>query len=146
MEKIKKEGPVASGIRTLLWEGEPVLSFSVPKLTLPVTAPRRVERYYRRLERMWRERWEGLLYQRACAAAQTARSRSRPFEPWSAGLTAEVSREEGVLRVRWEAAEQAEGRRCVLSREEKWQLPGGMPVLPPKRTGKKERKKREKFI
>ena len=137
MKKREQERPASTGVRTLLWEGEPVLSFTQPRIVLPVTAPRRVERYYRRLERAWRERWEGVLYRRACDAAREARSRSRPFEPWSAGLTGEVSREESELRVRWEAAEQAGGRRCVLSREEAWQLPGGMPVLPSKGVGKK---------
>lgn len=141
MKKAEQEGPISAGVRTLLWEGEPVLSYVPPKIVLPVAVPRRVERYYRRLERMWRERWEGVLYRRSCAAAQEARSRSRPFEPWSAGLTGEVSKEENELRVRWEAAEQAGGWRCTLSREDAWQLPGGMPVLPPKGVGKKNREK-----
>ena len=143
MKRPEERTPVSPEVRTLLWEGEPVLSFLPPRVVLPGDAPRRVTRYYRRLERMWRQRWEGAVYQRACTAAQTARSRSRPFEPWSAGLTAEVSREEQMLRVRWEAAEQAGGRRCVLSREEVWQLPGGLPVLSDGDEGKRNKRKRK---
>ena len=97
MERQKKGPEAPPEVRTLLWEGEPVLSFSPPKVPLSAQAPRRVVRYYRRLERMWRERWEGEVYQRACRAAATARAGSRPFEPWQAALTAQVSESEGVL-------------------------------------------------
>ena len=128
-------------VQTLLWEGEPVLSFVPPRVALPADAPRRVVRYYRQMEALWRARWEGPLYRRSCAAAQAARSRSRPFTPWSAELTAELTRTDGVLRVRWEAAEQLGGGHRTLYREELWQLPGGLPVPPPRRTGKKRQKK-----
>lgn len=136
MKRQEKETLRPSGLQTLLWEGEPVLSLRPPAVQLPAPAPRRVARYYRRLEAAWLHRWEGPLYRRACAAAQEARSRSRPFAPWIAGLTAEAEAQDGLLRVRWQAEEEAEGRRCVLSREDLWQLPGGAPVLPPKSTGK----------
>ena len=122
----EKQGEETS--RSLLWEEEPVLIFQMPHVELPPDTPRRVTAYYRRLEGMWQGRWEGTLYRRACAAAQTARDRSRPFEPWSAALTAEAAGEEGLLRVRWEAEELASGRRCLLAREDLWQLPGGTPA------------------
>lgn len=139
-----QEESVGVQVQNLLWEGEPVLVFTRPKIRLPIGAPKRVERYYHRLELMWKERWEKTLYRRACAAAQAARSSSRPFEPWSAALISEVMEEEGLLHIRWRAEEQAKGRCHSLGREESWQLPGGMPVLPPKGSGKKCRKK--KFI
>ena len=36
--------------KTLAWEGEPVLTYTVKALALP-TAPARLERYYRRMAR-----------------------------------------------------------------------------------------------
>ena len=146
MERQKKGPEAPPEVRTLLWEGEPVLSFSPPKVPLSAQAPRRVVRYYRRLERMWRERWEGEVYQRACRAAATARAGSRPFEPWQAALTAQVSESEGVLLVCWEAAEQAGGPCCRLRREEAWQLPGGTPVPPAGKAGKKQQEEDRNFI
>ena len=53
--------------KTLAWEGEPVLAYTVKALALP-TAPARLERYYRRTEAAWTARWEKILYPRACAA------------------------------------------------------------------------------
>ena len=123
--------------RVLLWEGEPVLSFFPPKVTLPLGMPKRVTAYYRRLEQMWRDRWEKTVYFRACAAAQAARDTSRPFDPCTAGLEAEAEKAGDILRVRWEAAETAGGRRCALNREELWQLPKGTPVIAAKGAGKK---------
>ena len=123
--------PAGPEPRILCWEGEPVLTFFPPRIKLPPLTPRRVAAYYRRLESAWLRRWEVVLYRRACAAAGAARSRSRPFEPWSAALTAELSEEEGVLLVRWTAAEMVQGRRGILSREDRWQLPGGTPLRSP---------------
>ena len=114
--------------QTLLWEEEPVFSFPTPKIPLPVGAPRRVAAYYRRLEQMWQTRWEKTVYQRACAAAQEARAGSRPFNPWSARLTAAAVERDGLLGVRWEAEEQLGGRKAVLCRGEVWRLPRGTPI------------------
>lgn len=140
MKGPEKGKSAASERRDLLWEGEPVLSFSPPGVMLPAGTPRRVARYYRGVETAWLRRWEGVLYRRACEAARTARERSRPFEPWSAGLTAEVTREEARLLVHWEAEECSGGPRYRLSRTDVWQLPGGMPEL----SGKKRREKRRR--
>lgn len=130
MKEPEKGSTAEPELRNLLWEREPVLSFPLPRIALPTGAPRRVVRYYRKLEEAWLRRWEGEVYQRACAAAQEARSRSRPFEPWNAGLTAEVNCEEGRILVCWKAEECIGKGRCVLSRTDAWQLPGGLPELP----------------
>lgn len=137
MKKLGKNESADMQMRTLLWEGEPVLVFSQPRIGLPADTPKRVGNYYHRVERAWQERWEKTLYQRACAAVQAARSNSRPFEPWSATLVSEVMEEDGLLRIRWRAEERVIGRSYTLCREELWQLPGGMPVLPLKDSRKK---------
>ena len=123
MDPKHKEAQSPPEARVLLWEGEPVLSFFPPKVALPLGTPKRVTAYYRRLEQMWRDRWEKTVYPRACAAAQAARNTSRPFDSWTAGLEAE--------------AEPRAGRRCALNREELWHLPKGSPVIPARGAGKK---------
>ena len=85
MDPKHKEAQSPPEARVLLWEGEPVLSFFPPKVALPLGTPKRVTAYYRRLEQMWRNRWEKTVYPRACAAAQAARNtagpRCRPASP-----------------------------------------------------------------
>ena len=117
-----------TGERALLWEGEPVLVYAPPELVLPAGAPRRAARWCRRLEAAWRKRWEGPLYQRARAAAQEAWAASRPFQPWQASLAGTWTEGEGLLCLRWEAAETVNGRRCALWGSALWTLPGGAPA------------------
>ena len=114
--------------RTLLWEGEPVLLLAPPDLAPPPGAPRRAERWCRRLEAAWMKRWQGPLYRRACAALGEARAASRPFQPWQAALAGTWTEGEGILCLRWEAAETVNGRRCALWGSALWSLPRGAPV------------------
>ena len=114
--------------RALLWEGEPVLVCTPPDLAPPPGAPRRAERWRRRLEAVWTRRWEGPLYRRACAALGEARAASRPFQPWQAALTGTWTEGEGLLCLRWEAAETVDGRRRALWGSALWSLPRGAPV------------------
>ena len=82
--------------QTLEHEGEPVLSLS-QALPLPVEErrpDRRMERYYRHLGELWKNRWAAVLYPRACAALQEARAGSRPFLPWEAELVMQIVTEE----------------------------------------------------
>ena len=116
------------GERALLWEGEPVLVYAPPELVLPAGAPRRAARWCRRLEAVWRKRWEGPLYQRARAAAQEARAASRPFQPWQASLTGTWTEGEGLLCLRWTAAETIKGRRYHLWGSGLWAMPSGRPA------------------
>ena len=114
--------------RTLLWEGEPVLAYRPPELAPPPGAPRRAARWCARLETVWTRRWEGPLYRRACAALGEARAASRPFQPWQAALTGAWTEGEGLLCLRWEAAETVDGRRRALWGSALWSLPTGVPV------------------
>lgn len=85
--------------QTLEHEGEPVLSLS-QALPLPVEErrpDRRMERYYRHLGELWKNRWAAVLYPRACAALQEARAGSRPFLPWEAELVYHVTLERDGL-------------------------------------------------
>ena len=114
--------------KTLAWEGEPVLVYTVQALALP-SAPARVERCYRRVEAVWAARWEKSLYPRACAALRAARAASRPFRPWEASLSASVTLDTPErLSLYWEAAERLDGPHAVtLRRGDAWALPRGCP-------------------
>lgn len=131
MKKPEKGRDAESEPQILLWEGEPVLSFHPPVVVLPAGMPRRVLRYYRRLEGNWLRRWEGEVYHRACTAAAEARAGSRPFTPWTAALKAEAELLEGEKRlcVRWQVEEMLGGRRGILYQGDVWQLPRGEPVV-----------------
>ena len=115
--------------KTLAWEGEPVLTYTVKALALP-TAPARLERYYRRTEAAWTARWEKILYPRACAALRAARAASRPFRPWEASLTPAVTLDAPErLSLTVDAVERLDGPHAVtLRRGDAWALPGGKPL------------------
>lgn len=115
--------------KTLAWEEEPVLIYTIRSLALPA-APARVERYYRRVEAAWTARWEKVLYPRACAALRTARAASHPFRPWEARLSAAVTLDTPErLSLYWEASELLDGLHTATLRwGDTWALPGGKPL------------------
>lgn len=118
--------------QVLCWEGEPVLRFIPPEVRLPegMAGLGRVERYYRRVAEQWRRRWEGEVYQRACAAAREARAGSRPFTPWQAGLTQTTAcQSDACLSLYLDAWEDGGARRRAVVRQgDTWTLPKGFPL------------------
>ena len=127
--------------RTLSREGRAILSYS---LTLPhLVGEGRglppVERYYRRLARLWLARWNGPLFQQACSAEEEALSRSRPFAPWTARLSCAVTLQTpALLSLWWEVQEQRGGDVRTLRQGDTWSLDRGAPLalrgcLPPAR-------------
>ena len=125
--------------RTLSREGRAILSYS---LTLPhLVGEGRglppVERYYRRLARLWLARWNGPLFQQACSAEEEALSRSRPFAPWTARLSCAVTLQTpALLSLWWEVQEQRGGDVHTLRQGDTWSLNRGAPLalrecLPP---------------
>ncbi len=84
---------------TLTFEEESVLkaTLSIPLLPSKPRALRRVGAYYQRLAQVFRERWEGELYQASCCALAEARARSRPFRPWEVRLAPSLVYLEGDL-------------------------------------------------
>ncbi len=128
--------------QVLEWEGEPVLSLWLQYPKLPEDTPglRRVNRYYQRLARQWRTRWEGPLCLQARACAQAMRERSRPFQPWEARLTYQITcQTEDLLSLSVDAYEYAGGAHGLTTRRgDTWDLPAGLPrtlasFFPPRR-------------
>lgn len=117
--------------QTLEHEREPVLSLS-QALPLPVEErrpDRRMERYYRHLGELWKNRWAAVLYPRACAALQEARAGSRPFLPWEAELVYHVTLErDGLSSLYVDVTERQNGTRPLTVRTaETWELRSGTP-------------------
>ena len=116
--------------RTMDYNGEPVLSYSLCRPVFPKDGPTaRLERYFAQMARGWQERWEKVLYQRACAALCAAREASRPFESWQARLEFTVTWwEEPLLSLYLDARERTSVRRPVISRQgETWNCATGWP-------------------
>lgn len=118
--------------QTLEREGEPVLELSMVLPAPEETGPGgvRMARYYRRLGELWRARWTERLYPRACAALEEARASARPFWPWSAGLTWNLTHEDEEVCSLWLEGRERRGRGAplVLRTAMTWTRRDGFPV------------------
>lgn len=117
--------------RVLCWEEEPVLTLSLqyPRLSGEGPGPRRLNRYYQQMAQQWRTRWEGALFREAQEMAQALRAASRPFRPWEASLTFQITcQEEHLLSFCLDAYEYAGGAHGLTVRQgDTWEMPGGAP-------------------
>ena len=79
--------------RILTLEGEPVLEYHVswPELRGTGRSGTKINRYYRRLIKSWRQRWEREVYWKACLNLATLRANSHPFVSWKGSLRGEVT-------------------------------------------------------
>lgn len=114
--------------RTLRWNEKAVLSYTLrcPKIMETNRATRRLSRYYRHVADEWKHRWEAQLYPAACQAAQDT---SRPFQPWEATLTYEVTyHQDGLLSLYLDAYEWTGGAHGITLRTgDTWELSSGTP-------------------
>jgi hypothetical protein len=133
--------PSVQGETNILWErvektltltGEPVLSLclSWPRMEGKGALARAVNRYYDRLARRWQHRWEREGYLCACAELAQQREKSRPFRPWTAALSGQVTLEEGdYLSIALEAREmRGDGRTLEYRWGDIWDRRTGAPV------------------
>lgn len=120
--------------RALTLEGEPVLTYSLswPRITGAGAGGLWISRYYARLARAWRLRWQRELYWRACLALAGRRAASRPFTPWSCRLAGEVALDrDGLLSLRLEGEEvRDDGRASRVRWGDVWRVREGAPCLP----------------
>ena len=117
--------------RVLKYEQAPVLCLSIrcPRLSGEGAGCRRINRCYDRMSALWRERWEGLLYRQACAAAQADREAGRPVRTWQARLDFTVTLREGeLLSLYFDIYEYTGGAHGTTLRQgDTWQVPAGAP-------------------
>lgn len=132
--------------RTLTLEGEPVLKFSLscPRVEDGGLGGRWINRYYARLSRSWRRRWEREVYWLACLDLAAHREAARPFTPWTGELRGETALlRDGTLSLRFFGSEvRGDGRPARVRWGDVWNLREGAPKpLKELYPGKKGRKK-----
>lgn len=117
--------------RTLTLEGEPVLEYrmSWPEVQGAGLGGRWISRYYARLARDWRLRWQREVYWKACLELAARRAEARPFTPWSGALTGEQALwEDGLLSLRLTGEEtRGDGRPCRVRWGDVWKVREGTP-------------------
>lgn len=79
--------------KELTLTGEPVLSLTLsrPQLRGPGPLPKAANRCYERLAKSCLRYWSRESYLSACAALALQRERSKPFTPWTASLSGQVT-------------------------------------------------------
>lgn len=117
--------------RTLTLEGEPVLEYALswPRIEGGGPGGRWISRYYARLARCWRRRWEREVYWQACVELADRRQQARPFAPWQGELTGETALlRGGLLSLRLFGREtRGDGRPVQTRWGDVWELREGAP-------------------
>ena len=133
--------------RTLTLEGEPVLRYTLswPEIQGAGLGGRWISRYYARLARAWRRRWEREVYWKACLALADRRAAARPFLPWTGRLAGEtVLWRDGLLSLRLEGEEtRGDGKPCRVRWGDVWRVKEGAPCPPRALFGGRRRWRRE---
>lgn len=117
--------------RTLTLEGEPVLDYVLcrPRVEGAGLGGRWINRYYARLAKSWRQRWEREVYWNACLGLAAQREAARPFTVWTGELTGEtVFFQDGVLSLRFHGSEvRGNGRPARVRWGDVWTVREGAP-------------------
>lgn len=117
--------------RTLTLEGEPVLEYSLswPRVEGAGPGGKWISKYYIRLAKSWRRRWEREIYWLACLELAERRVEARPFTPWAGELTGEtVLLQDGVLSLRFHGLEiRGDGRPARVRWGDVWNVREGTP-------------------
>lgn len=118
--------------KTLTLTGEPVLevNMSWPQGEGAGPLVRSINRHYARLAQCWQRHWEKEGYLCACAALAQKREQSRPFTPWTASLSGQVTLDNGeYLSIAMLAREvHGDGRTLEYRWGDTWLWQDGAPV------------------
>lgn len=117
--------------RTLTLEGEPVLEYvlSWPQVEGAGLGGRWISRYYARLAKSWRQRWQREVYWAACLELAARRQAAKPFVPWTGELTGETALlRDSVLSLRFCGCEvRGDGRPARVRWGDVWNVHEGAP-------------------
>lgn len=116
--------------RVMKQDGESVLTLSIRRPAFPNTGKtKRMERYFSEVAQQWKNRWETLLFPRACQALADARAASKPFSPWKAELDYTVTFwQPPLLSLRLDAVETGPSARPLrVCTGETWDCGSGYP-------------------
>lgn len=135
MKKERPEPELTVELKREEWEctleGECVLRCALtrPELTGTWRGIGKINRYYSRVAEVWRSRWEKELFCRVCLELADRRAQGRPFRPWRAELTTQVTRQEGDLLSLWQEGREHWGYETpvLLRRGDTWSLAEGAP-------------------
>ncbi len=117
--------------QVLKLEGEPVLEYTIiwPEIQGAGLGGWWITRYYARLARLWKKRWDQEVYCQACLDLGVRRQASRPFIPWQGELKGETALlEDGLLSLRftgWET--RGDGRTSRVRWGDVWKVREGAP-------------------
>ena len=116
----------------LTLEGEPVLCclMTRPECGGTWRGLEAINRYYARVAQVWQERWKREVYVRACLDLADRRAQGKPFHPWQASLTTQITyQSDGLLSLFQDGTEQAGHDRPVTARRgDTWSLETGAPL------------------
>ncbi len=89
----------------------------------------KAERYFNHLILQWKKRWESLLYERACQAADNAEKTGCSFTPWECALDYTITYwDPPLLSIRVEVIENAQsGKPLRIHQGETWDCSTGYP-------------------
>lgn len=117
--------------RALTLEGEPVLTYSLawPQVEGAGLGGKWISRYYARLAKNWRRRWEREVYWLACLELAARREGAKPFTPWRGELAGEtVLLRDDLLSLRFTGLEdRGNGRPARVRWGDVWNLREGAP-------------------
>lgn len=115
----------------LTLEGEPVLCclMTRPECGGTWKGLEAINRYYVRVAQVWQERWKREVYVRACLDLADRRAQGKPFRPWQASLTTQITyQSDGLLSLFQDGTEQAgHDRPVTVRRGDTWSLETGAP-------------------
>lgn len=118
--------------RTLTLTGEPVLEYALswPQVEGAGLGGRWISRYYTRLARSWRRRWEREVYWQVCLELAARREAAKPFVPWTGELSGETALlRDGVLSLRFRGVEiRGDGRPARVRWGDVWNIREGTPT------------------
>lgn len=131
-ELLEKKGEIAwkEKQKTLSLMGEPVLEVHLSWPEVEGEKMWNVRRYYRRLCEGWEKQWCREVYWCACADLAQKRAASRPFVSWKAGLSGQVTRQDGrLISIAMLAREErGDGRALEYRWGDTWRQEDGSPV------------------
>lgn len=135
MRRKRTEPELAVEVKRQEWdmtlEGECVLCcvLTWPECTGTWSGLEAMNRYYGHVTQTWRRRWEREVYLHACLDLADRRAQGRPFRPWQAQLSTQITRQEGGLLSLFQDGTEQRGydRPVTVRRGDTWSLGVGAP-------------------
>lgn len=116
--------------KTMKYNGDSVLVMSIRRPVFPDTGKtQRIERYFTEVTNQWKQRWETILFPKACQTRDIAAQIDQTFQPWQAKLNFTVTLwQPPLLSMRIDAEEDTQvDRPFLICAGETWDCATGYP-------------------